>query len=95
MKYFLNKNFREHALNVSYGMLCKTLCRFDDNWNNRFKSKLKQLKSAEEWKDSLNSLIVLRNDFAHGGKPTTTIKTVHKYFRHSRRIVLILEKSIK
>lgn len=94
MKHFLDKNFREQALNVKYDAICKTLCRFDDEWNRKFKSDLNNLKSASKWRTSLDSLIDLRNSFAHGGRPTTTFKTVHEYFRHSRRVMIILERSI-
>lgn len=94
MKSFLNKNFREQALNVKYALICKTLNRFDDDWNRTFKTDLNRLKSAGKWKTSLDSLIDLRNSFAHGGRPTTTFKAVHEYFRHSRRVILILERAI-
>lgn len=92
-KRFLYKNFRRRALNLSYDTICQSLNYFDDEWSVRFKAHLGRLSNGPQWRSDLDSLIDLRNDFAHGGKPTASFEDIYQYFRHGRRVI-VLERCI-
>ncbi len=94
MKNYLNRNFREQPFNVRYDALCKQLKKFDDEWYKIFKKKLNKLSSSDQWKFDLDSLVGIRNDFAHGGRPTTSIESIISYYKHSIRVLLVLERAI-
>lgn len=95
LKNYLNKNFRSKPTNLKYNELCNSLMSFDPTWNALFKEKLKSLKDGMKWKSELDSLIDLRNDFAHGGKPTPTIKDIINYFHGGVMMLIIMEDAIK
>ena len=59
--------------------------------NVRDSSKVKQHGTE---KTSLNSLVQLRNDFAHGLSPNTTINTIIRYFNDSRVIVTLVDETL-
>lgn len=94
LRFFLGRKFGKSPINLKYDSLCRSLTDFDKNWNSHFKDNLCKLKSADEWKTSLDSLIDLRNEFAHGGRPTVTFTDIKTYFKHSRRIMNVLERSL-
>ncbi len=94
MKKFLEKNFREKPVNLKYDMICKSLTSFDEAWNKNFKLRLRAVKKGDSWKTSLDSLMELRNSFAHGGKPTASFADVFEYFKHSRRILILVDRIV-
>ena len=67
------------------------------NAGNQFDSKTRYLISysvikASGEKDKLNSLVQLRNDFAHGDSIAVSIDTVIKYFDSAINILNILDE---
>lgn len=91
---FIAKNFREKAVNLRYSMICRVLLEFDENWEKQFKNEIKKINSAARWTSSLDSLVEIRNEFAHGGMPTVSFNSVYTYFKHARRVMIVLERCI-
>lgn len=94
VKRFISKRIREGSANPSFDMICKFLGEFDEAWKNDFKDKLNLDPNKQGLKDTLQSLVDARNDFAHGGNPGTSISDVITYFTNSRRIIEIMDDVI-
>lgn len=94
-KQYIYKTFRKKPLNVKYKTLCSTINNFNDKWRTDFKTDIKSKKNGQKWIDGLNSLVDLRNSFAHGGRPTNSFNEVHDYFKRAVRVIMILERKIK
>ena len=86
---YLNKTIRESSSNPSYDNICKKLKLFDQNWAKQFKDKVGE--SINPLKDSLKSLVEVRNDFAHGGNPTITMNDIIQYYKHGKEVIEILD----
>ncbi|MGB6082584.1 HEPN domain-containing protein [Moheibacter sp.] len=93
-KNFIEQTFTNSSLNPSKENICKSLKRFDINWNNAFKTKLSAEPNCSQLESSLKSLNDARNEFAHGGHPTVSHSSVKQYFEHSVRIIEILDEII-
>jgi len=87
VKRFLDRKIRESSVNPSYSNICCMLAEFDKVWQTDFKNGLKTNQNFLQIKTSLNSLVGARNDFAHGGSPSTSIGDVIIYFAHSRIVI--------
>lgn len=88
---YINNTFRSSSINPSKDNICKNLIRFDETWNENFKNQLNAHPHRTRIEDSLKSLNNARNDFAHGGHPTTTFENVVEYFDDSVEIIKILD----
>lgn len=89
---YIQKKVRESSTNPSTGNISALLGEFSSQeWKVNFDEKVAQHGSE---KGSLNSLVQLRNDFAHGNSPNTTINTIIKYFDDARVIITLVEESL-
>lgn len=92
LQNYISGRVRESSTNPSTGNVSGLLGEFSPSaWKASFDEKVKQ--HANE-KTSLNSLVQLRNDFAHGLSPNTTINTVIRYFDHARIILTLVDEAL-
>ena len=89
-KSLLQKNILEASFNPSTKQVSNIFDKLNSSWSQIF---LEQTKSLQE-KTDLNSLVSLRNDFAHGSSITTSIQTVKRYFFSGKRILEIIDDII-
>ncbi len=94
VKRFISKRIREGSANPSFDMICRFLGEFDENWKTNFKNQLNLEPNKQNIKDSLQSLVDARNDFAHGGNPSASINDVISYYGNSRKIIEIMDQVI-
>jgi len=94
VKFFISKKVRENSCNPSYDKICQVLSDFDEKWKEDFKTGMKKNVDYLILKTSLQSLVDARNDFAHGGNPSSSIKDVIRYFSDSRTVVEILDSVV-
>lgn len=96
MKTFFDNNFKERAADLRYDRICRVLNNFDGNWKKSFKEGMARFtRNEKQIKTSISSLVVARNQFAHGLNPTITYDDIKKYFRDSERLIRCLNRSIK
>jgi hypothetical protein len=69
----------------------KFLLDFDKDWQTKFNNQLNAEPNKSVLVTSLQSLVDARNEFAHGGNPTTSLMDVVQYFGHAKRIVEIMD----
>ncbi|MBO2690125.1 HEPN domain-containing protein [Shewanella algae] len=94
VKRFISKRIREGSANPSFDMICRFLGEFDEDWKTNFKNQLNLEPNKQNMKDSLQSLVDARNDFAHGGNPSASINDVISYYGNSRKIIEIMDQVI-
>ena len=89
---YISIKVRESSTNPSTGNISNLLGEFSSKvWKVNFDKKVQQHTTE---KASLNSLVQLRNDFAHGQSPNTTIHTIIRYFRDSCVIITLVEETL-
>jgi hypothetical protein len=93
-KNYIEQTFTNSSMNPSKDNICKSLKKFDENWNIQFKSKLQLETNSSQLDSSLKSLNDARNEFAHGGHPRVSHSSVKQYFEHSVKIIEILDEII-
>lgn len=89
-KNYLEKNIRDSSSNPSTGNIQKLLQELNTTWAQQFQE---QIKGTGE-KGSLSSLVMLRNDFAHGRSVTASIGNVKKYFEDAKTILTWLDNIV-
>lgn len=94
VKAFLDSRVRENSANPTYENICKLLKYFDTDWNNGFKIKINTHPRKDNMKTSLQSLVNVRNEFAHGGNPTISISDLMQYFSDSKDVIEILDQVV-
>ncbi|MBS0633626.1 MAG: hypothetical protein JSS11_17085 [Verrucomicrobia bacterium] len=94
VKRFLELRVRDSSMNPSYQNMVKLLKDFDQCWADNFKASIDASADKAAWMLSLQSLVDARNDFSHGGNPSTTIGDVLIYFAHSRAMVEIMDATV-
>ena len=93
LQNYISVKVRESSTNPTTGNISNLLGEFSSTgWKRKFDTEL--VNHLEE-KASLNSLVQLRNDFAHGKSPTIGILNIIKYYDHARSIVLLVEMVLK
>ena len=92
VKKYLENTIIESSINPSLDNINKLLSRFGGNWQTEFKNQMRAHSKKE--KDSLQSLVDLRNEFAHGGNPTATAISIKEYFEDSIKILEVLDRII-
>lgn len=92
---YVDNTIRNSSMNPSMDNICKTLKKFDVDWNSKFKEKLKLHEHTERIKSSLDSLNNARNSFAHGKNPTSSFENVRTYFNDTVEIIKILDDVVK
>lgn len=95
IKKFLKIKVRESSKNPSYSNICALLKEFDDNWNSEFKRAIDNHPDKSRLKTSIESLVDARNEFAHGGNPTSTISDIIGYFSDFRTVIEIIDDIVK
>lgn len=89
---YISVKVRDSSTNPSTGNISNLLGEFSSRvWKENFDNKVKEHGTE---KISLNSLVQLRNDFAHGQSPNTTINTIIRYFNDSRVIITLIEETL-
>lgn len=73
---FLSKSIVEASYNPSTGQIMRILQKINSEWKERFELTIRSTKE----KGQLNSLVELRNNFAHGSPITASINDVDTYF---------------
>lgn len=92
LQNYISVKVRDSSTNPSTGNISTLLGEFStSDWKKDFDAKL---SSHLEEKASLNSLVQLRNDFAHGKSPAIGINSIIKYFEHARVIVELVDETI-
>jgi hypothetical protein len=91
IKRFIDLRIRNGSANPTIENMNKFLSDFDPLWSSAFKSQLNAEPNKTVLTTSLASLVNARNEFAHGGNPTTSLADVVQYFIHAKRIVEIMD----
>jgi len=89
---YITVKVRDSSTNPKTGNISSLLGEFSQSWKTAFDGKI-NTHTAE--KGSLNSLVQLRNDFAHGQSPNTTINTIIRYFEDARIIIELLSETLE
>jgi hypothetical protein len=89
---YLENTIIDSSINPSLDNINRLLARFGGQWNQSFKDKMRGYHQKE--KDSLQSLVDLRNEFAHGGNPVASIQSIKEYFDDSVKILEALDTII-
>ncbi len=95
IKNYINERIRENSANPSYQNICKLLKSFDTTWNNDFKRKLKSHVDHSSIMSSIGSLVDARNEFAHGGNPTITLRDTIRYYEEAKKLISILDEVVR
>lgn len=91
---YVDNTIRNSSMNPSRENICKTLKRFDEEWNTRFKSKLNGHEHSARIKSSIDSLNNARNSFAHGETPSSSFENIKNYFEDSVIILGMLDEVV-
>jgi hypothetical protein len=92
VKTFLKKHVRDNSKNPNYGNISRLLKDFDENWYSSFIIKMNAETHKTRIETSIKSLVDARNEFAHGGNPTSTVSDVIFYFGDCRRVIEIIDE---
>ncbi len=86
-KNYLEKMIVESSCNPNVGNMSNMLQSISNERRDIFDAKVKE----SGYKPQINSLVQLRNDFAHGDSINVSIDTVITYFEASVEVLKILE----
>lgn len=90
-QHYIENKVRDSSTNPKTSLISSVLGDFSPDWKNQFEI---EMKAHNQEKQSLNSLVQLRNDFAHGKSPNTSINTIINYYADARTIVSIVDQII-
>ncbi len=88
---YLRKTILDSSTNPDYGKICEFLKKFDNNWNDDFKTNLSAHVDSARIKVSVKSLVDSRNSFAHGGSSTASISNTISYFCDASILLDVLD----
>lgn len=88
--FYIEKMILDSSCNPNIGNMSNILQNISVDFKKKFDDKVKQSGK----KDKINSLVQLRNDFAHGESITVSIETVITYFEAAKDIILILNEVV-
>jgi hypothetical protein len=91
---YVDNTIRNSSMNPSRDNISKTLRRFDEGWNTKFKDKLNTHEHSARLKSSIDSLNTARNSFAHGETPSSSFENIKNYFSDSVIILEILDEVV-
>lgn len=94
VKKFVDISFRESSINPNLENIHSSLKKFDEQWNDNFKSHLNTDPDVSRIKASIKSLNNARNEFAHGGNPMLTFSDISAYFIDARKIIEYIDQSL-
>lgn len=84
---YLEKIILDSSSNPSINQITKILSKINNDLSKEFSQNIPDLK-----KNNLNSLVKLRNSFAHGNRINTSIDTILEYFRSGCHVIIHLYK---
>lgn len=84
---YLEKMILDSSCNPNTGNMSNMLQSISAEWKTQFDIRVKDSGK----KDKINSLVQLRNDFAHGDSISVSIDTVITYFDAAKDILCILD----
>lgn len=87
---YFEKSIIDSSSNPNTGNILRLLEGINPTWRQAFDNKI----TGQNEKGSLNSLVNLRNDFAHGRSVTASIGDVKRYFEDARTILTWLDTII-
>jgi hypothetical protein len=76
---YIDNTIRNSSMNPSRDNICRTLKKFDDEWNIEFKSRLNAHEHCARLKSSIDSLNSSRNSFAHGDHLSLSFNDIRNY----------------
>ncbi|RKE03483.1 HEPN domain-containing protein [Marinifilum flexuosum] len=91
---YVDNTIRNSSMNPSRDNICKTLKKFDVNWNREFKEKLNEHEHSQRLKSSIDSLNSARNAFAHGENPSSSFENIRSYFNDTVIIMEMLDEVV-
>lgn len=91
IKRFLTQKFKD-ITNLKAKKICEILDTFSNDWKNLLE---KELSENSQLKSSLDSLITLRNDIAHGQNCVASVSNVKQYFNDAKKVVDLFDTIIK
>lgn len=89
-KFFLQRKIIKSSFNPSTQEIGKLFENLSSGWKSSFESRIKDSQEKQD----LNSLISLRNSFAHGIAINVSIQVVERYFESGRKILSYIEDII-
>ncbi|MEA4895235.1 MAG: HEPN domain-containing protein [Oscillospiraceae bacterium] len=87
---YFEKNIIDSSSNPKTGNILRLLEDINPVWKQSFEDRI----HSQNEKGSLNSLVNLRNDFAHGRSVTASIGDVKRYYQDARTILTWLDAII-
>lgn len=94
VKRFIDRRIRDGSANPTIANIYKFLLDFDADWHTTFKDQLNAEPNKAHLFTSLQSLVDARNEFAHGGNPTTSLADVVSYFSHAKKVIEIMDATV-
>lgn len=88
---YLEKMILDSSCNPNTGNMSNMLQSISAEWKAQFDIRVKDSGK----KDKINSLVQLRNDFAHGDNIRVSIDTVITYFNAAKDILYILDDVVR
>lgn len=86
-----NKKILDASYNISYNKIQNILEKINPKW---FKELNSRVSKKNNLKNDLNSLIQLRNTFAHGNSMNEPIDTIIGYYESGMMVMEELDKVI-
>ena len=87
---YIEKMILDSSCNPNTGNMSNMLQNISSEWKKKFDEEVKNSGK----KDKINSLVQLRNDFAHGDNITVSTDTVITYYEAARDILHILDSVV-
>ena len=91
IKRFLTQKFKD-ITNLKSSKLCDVLGTFSSDWKLSFE---KEISENPQLKSSLDSLITLRNDIAHGQTCSISLNNVQQYYNDVKIAIDLFDKIIR
>lgn len=91
MSCYLDKEVRESSVNPRYDRMSKCLEKFNQNWGNEFKLRVRRHSDSLRIKGSLESLVNNRNTFAHTGSCTCSFVDVSSFYVDASEFIKIMD----
>lgn len=88
---YIEKMILDSSCNPNAGNMSNMLQNISSEWKKQFDEQVKESGKKAE----INSLVQLRNDFAHGDNITVSIDTVIGYFDAAKEILNILDSVVE
>lgn len=89
-RQYLEKVILDSSCNPSAGNMSNILQNISSDWKIKFDDEVKK----GGIKDKINSLVQLRNDFAHGDNIRVSIDTVIQYYEAASKVLKILDSIV-